>query len=173
MCRTLVAAVVSLLLAGCTLNEVAPSKSVTVLPQLSPAEVAAIPEGARVEVDRRLTDADTLATTYGVVLKSSPEGLALANCTVVGTTMRGVPIANKVPYVSRLYKNTGTATESVPVLWLPLEQISSVHVVEPPPADYSAPSVEIETVEVQTAGIDFDFQSTDTAVSRVDSADID
>ncbi len=157
----------SFVLSGCSLmlHDVEPSTAATPLPRLSAEEAAAVPEGAHVEIDRRFTNAETRATTTGVVLKASPEGLALANCTVVGTSMTGVPIMNKVPYVSRLYKNTGVGTETLPVLWIPLDQISSVQILEPPPADYVAPSIEISTTEPPRIGVDFDWQAEEARVT--------
>jgi len=157
MHRILVATLGSMILSGCTFYDVEPSSAALLLPRLSAEEAAAVPEGARVEIDRRFTNTDTHATTSGVVLKASSEGLALANCTVAGTTTYGTPIMNKVPYVSRMFKNTGIPPQQVPVLWLPLDQISAVHVLEPPPADYVPPSIEISTAQPERIGVDFDY----------------
>lgn len=167
MHRTLAAILVSSIVSGCTMFDTQPSTAATLLPRLSADEAAAVPEGARVHIDRRFTNAETTALTTGVVLKASRDGLALANCSVVGTSMTGTPILNKVPYVSRLFKNTGIGAQTVPVLWVPLEQISSVRVLEPPPADYVAPSIEISTAEPQPIGVDFDWQADDTGLTPV------
>jgi hypothetical protein len=93
------------------------------------------------------------------VLKASAEGIALANCTVQGTSVHGVPIVNKTPYVSRLFKNTGIGTESLPVLWVPLAEISDVKVLEQPPKDFVAPTIEISTANTQPVGVDIDFNA--------------
>lgn len=167
MQRILVVILGPSLICGCTLFDAPPQSAVTILPRLTPAEAAAVPEGARVEIDRRFINEETRATTWGVVLKASPEGLALANCRVAGTSMHGVPIANKVPYVSRLFKNTGIGEQTVPVLWLPLDQISSVRVLEPPPADYVAPSIEINTAPPERIGVDFDYQADEVGVPEL------
>lgn len=147
-------------LSGCTMFETAPSAAMTnVLPPLSPDRAAEVPEGARVEIERRYASADWRAITTGVVLKSSPEGLALANCTVQGTSHHGTPIVSKLPYTSRLFKNTGIGTQQVPVLWLPVNEISAVKVLEPPPEGYVAPKIEIETANTAPRGVDSDVQS--------------
>jgi len=153
----LVAILCSFLLSGCALmlHDVEPSMAATQLPRLTAEEAAAVPEGARVEIEHRYESTDWEILTTGTVLKSSPEGLALANCQVPGTPT-GVPIMNKVPYVSRLFKTTGTGPQPVPVLWVPLQDISSVRVVEPPPADYVASSIEISTTAPPKIGVDFD-----------------
>jgi hypothetical protein len=159
MARILTLILGAFVLSGCTMFEAEPSTAATMLPQLSADRAAAVPEGARVEIERRFASADTRATTTGVVLKSSPEGLALANCTVAGMRMEGVPIANKVPYASRLFKATGTPDEQLPVLWVPLDQISSVRVIEPPSKDYVSPAIQIETANTVRRGVDFDFNA--------------
>jgi len=141
--------------------DTAPSTATTVLPQLSAEDAAAVPAGSRVEIERRFATAETCATTTGVVLKASPEGIALVNCTVQGTLIHGAPLVNKLPYVSRLFKNTGVGRQAVPVLWVPLDEISAVSVVEPAPADYVAPQIEIETANTVHQGVDFDFESPD------------
>jgi hypothetical protein len=122
---------------------------------LSAAEAAAVPEGSRVEIERRFANARTRATTTGVVLKAGPEGLALANCVVEGHSMHGVPIANKLPYISRLFKNTGIGRTVVPVQWVALHEMSAVRVLEPPPPDFVAPP--IETSNSPPRGVDFDY----------------
>ncbi|MFO1092209.1 MAG: hypothetical protein U0992_02705 [Planctomycetaceae bacterium] len=128
-----------------------PSAVVTndVLPKFSAERTGQVPEGARVEIERRYASADTRATTTGVVLKASPEGLALANCTTAGKSATGVPIASKVPYVSRLFKNTGIAHEEMPVLWVPVDQISSVKVLAPKPDGFVAPNIEVAAAKVE------------------------
>jgi len=157
----------SFLLSGCSLmlHDVEPSDDLVTLPRLPAVDAAAVPEGARVEIVRCFPNSDPRPTIFGVVLKASPQGLALANCTVIGTSMQGTPILNKVPYTSRLFKTTGTGPQSVPVLWVPLQDISSVRVVEPPPADYVASSIEISTTEPPRIGVDFDYETAEAGVS--------
>jgi hypothetical protein len=159
------------ILSGCTIYEVEPSDGLVQLPRLSTVEAAAVPEGARVEIVRCFPNSDPHPAISGVVLKASPAGLALANCTVQGT-MQGVPILNKLPYTSRLYKTTGTLTERLPVLWVPLHQISSVHVVEPPPEGYVPPQIEIDTESMIPRGVDFDFNAETGGISTP-SSDVD
>lgn len=167
----LVAILGSFLLSGCSLmlHEVEQSDDLVALPRLSTVDAAAVPEGAHVEIVRCFPNSDPRPTVFGVVLKASPDGLALANCTVVGTSMQGAPIVNKVPYFSRLFKNTGVSRETLPVLWLPLDQISSVSVLEPPPADYVATSIEINTTEPPRIGVDFDYQAEEGGSSGIDT----
>lgn len=169
MLRFLLLTAVSLALAGCTMYEVESNDGLVALPRLPAVDAAAVPEGARVEIVRCFPNSDPRPTIFGVVLKASPEGLALANCTVVGTSMQGTPIVNKVPYVSRLFKSTGVGTETLPVLWISLEQINSVHILEPPPADYVAPSIEISTTEPPRIGVDFDYQADGSEVTGLEA----
>jgi hypothetical protein len=160
MVKFLMPALGLLVLSGCTMFSTAPSAGMTsALPQLSPERAAEVPEGARVEIERRYTSGDWRAVTTGVVLKSSPEGLALANCTVQGTSYHGTPIVSKLPYTGRLFKNTGIGTQQVPVLWLPVNEISAVKVLEPPPAGYVAPKIKIETANTAPRGVDLDAQT--------------
>jgi hypothetical protein len=148
------------LFSGCSLmvHEIDPSTAATLLPQMSAEEAAALPEGARVAIEHRIDTSNWETSTTGIVLKASPEDLALANCTGPGVP-NGVPIVSKVSYFSRLYKATSTGAQHTPVLWLPLDQISSVSVLEPPPADYVATSIEINTTEPPRIGVDFDWQA--------------
>lgn len=140
-------------LSGCTMFKVEPKTAATndVLPMFSAERTGQVPEGARVEIERRYASADTRAKTTGVVLKSSPEGLALANCMTEGRATTGVPLASKLPFTGRLFKNTGIAKEEMPVLWVPTTEISSVRVLKPSPEGFVAP-----TIEIASAGRDAD-----------------
>lgn len=149
---------------GCAVFDTAPSATAEnsavapVLPQVSAEEAAAVPEGAMVEIEGGCISGASRAKTTGTVLKAGPEGIALANCVREGHSMTGTPILNKVPYVSRLYKNTGVGWEAVPVLWVPREAMSAVRVIEPPSPDDVAPAIEIETAMSAPLGVDFDFE---------------
>jgi hypothetical protein len=50
-----------------------------------------------------------------------------------------------------MFKRTDVAPTQFPVLWVPIEEISSVRVLEPKPEGYVAPSVEIQTVSHEAA----------------------
>jgi hypothetical protein len=104
---------------------------------------------------RRFANPESRATMTGVVLKAGPEGLALANCVLEGRSIHGTPILNKLPYIGRQFKNTGVGRTVVPVQWVPLHEMSTVRVLEPPPADFVAPR--IETANSLPRGVDFDY----------------
>jgi len=156
-------------LSGCTMFESAPGTAATdVLPQVAPERAAEMQPGTKVEIERRFASAQTRATTTGVVLKASADGLALANCTVQGTSIHGSPIVSKLPYTGRLFKNTGVGTEQLPVLWVPLNEISAVKVLEPAPAEYVAPEITIESANTTPKGVDFDVSPTDNTAAKIE-----
>lgn len=127
------------------------------------AEVAALPPGAKVEI---LWDWNESRTrTVGEVLQASPNGVALMNVRIEGRHISGTPILSKVPYVNRLFKNTGVGIQAVPVHWVPIASVTSVQVLTPPPEGYIAPQLAINTndqPEFERIGIDFDFATGDT-----------
>ncbi|AMV17337.1 hypothetical protein VT03_05560 [Planctomyces sp. SH-PL14] len=146
----------------------------------SPEQAATLPEGARVELTKTwnefglVTERQYRTQRVGTVLKSSPEGVALINCTVeqragLGGINRQL---NRIPYISRLFRNTGVAAFTVPVVWIPLDEIGDVRVVEPPPADYAPVDLTIETVsrpgpQFEAIGVDFDFATGEVSTSVV------
>lgn len=146
----------------------------------SPRQAAALPEGARVELTRAwnelglVTERQYRTQRIGTVLKASPDGVALINCTVeqwagAGGLNRQL---NRIPYVSRLFRNTGVGAFTVPVVWVPLDEIGEVRVVEPPPADYAPVDLTIETVsrtgpQFEAIGVDFDFATGELSTSVV------
>ncbi len=152
-----------LILSGCTaiLHPVATSE-VAELPAeaiVSAKDIASLTEGSRVQINRKQVS-NYRSEIVGTVLKASPQGIALMNCENHGRTERGVPVLNKVPYISRLFKNTGVGVERVPVLWVSIREISAVSVIEAPPSNYVAPQLPLDTSDepyFERIGIDFDF----------------
>lgn len=122
-------------------------------------QLARLQPGEQVQVLTKQPDSETRTT--GVVLHSSPDGLALMNCVTEGRASSQPPwMLHKVPYVSRLFKNTGVGKERIPVLWLPAGSAWEVSVLAPPAPDFVAPQLPLNTQhgpEFERIGIDFDF----------------
>jgi hypothetical protein len=138
--------------------------------QISPAELAALPPGSRVLL-LYVTDTSSLRV-QGEVLHASPNGVALMNVTRQGWAEHGTPVLSKVPYVNRLFKNTGVGTERLPVHWVPIDLISTAQVVQQPPEGYVAPQLAINTDDspvFERIGIDFDFNVDETASPRFET----
>ena len=126
---------------------------------VSASEIASMAEGSRVHINKKPV-ANYESGIVGTVLKASPQGLALMNCENHGRTEQGVPIVNKLPYINRLFKNTGVGVERVPVLWVSIRDIASLSVIEAPPSNYAAPQIPLDTNDepyFERIGIDFDF----------------
>lgn len=163
MCRVAMSLIFCGMLAGCVLFPAAPAVTLhpipdTPNPMASPVDVAAIPAGSKISVQFHHEDMHT--TTTGEVLHASPQGLALMNVKQQSRVMTGTPVLNKVPYISRLFKNTSVGQERMPVHWVPRHLISTVDVLEPPPPGYVAPQLAIDTTDgtdFERIGIDFDF----------------
>lgn len=128
----------------------------------APEEVAALPPGSRVFL---LNQSETSRTRVeGEVLHAGPTGVALMNVTRGNRTEQGTPVLSKVPYVSRLFKNTSVGQERLPVYWVPIHQISTAQVLAPPPEGYVAPQPAInmdDSPMFERIGIDFDFNVQD------------
>ncbi len=125
---------------------------------ISPDEVAAIPVGATVSIEGLMPEA--ICFTMGEVLHASPQGLALMNVSRDDRSWYDTPALSKVPYVSRLYKNTGVSQQRFPVLWVSVREMTKVDVLQPPPEGYVDPQLAINTddaPEFERIGIDFDF----------------
>ena len=124
----------------------------------SPAEIAALPPGSQVALSR-MTETSRFRVT-GEVLHASSDGVALMNVTREAREEHGTPILSKVPYVNRLFKNTGVGMERLPVYWVPIRQIATAQVLQAPPDGYVAPQLAINTDDrpyFERIGIDFDF----------------
>ncbi len=137
-------------------------------PGVTPAEVAALPPGAKVEIlwDR----GDSRTRTIGEVLHASPQGVALMNARIESRQQQGTPVVSQVPYVNRLFKNTSVGMQAMPVQWVSFLQMSSARVIAPPPESYVAPQLAINTQdgqEFERIGIDFDFHTGATLNSPV------
>lgn len=104
-------------------------------------EVAALPAGAQVELAYDAPDGRFRSCTTGIVLKATPDGVALYNCVVQERNEVGFDAANRILYVSRLFRNTGVGAWETPVLWVPLDQIGGVQILTPPPEGYVAPNL--------------------------------
>jgi len=143
----------------------------------SPDQAAALPQGARVELMHQWSESGLVSENrhvtkrVGTVLKSSPEGVALVNCVVEHRSSADNAVADRIPYLGRLYRNTGVGAETVPVVWVPLAEMGQVRVVEPPPADDVPLALEIDTAprqpQFEGIGVDFDFANGDVSVSPV------
>lgn len=159
--RPLIVAIAGLTLTGCTVFQSVATISTTA-PQsavCSPDEVAALPAGAEIAIEHGASE-DGEQVTTGTVLKAGPEGVALINCRVKHRTYHATPVVYRVPYFGRLFKNTGVGATRTPVLWVPQSDMTEVRVVQPPPADYVAPDIALDTTygeEFERIGIDFDF----------------
>ena len=171
MLSKFIPAIACLTLSGCTvfLHPISTSE-VSELPAdaiVSATDIAALAEGSRVHINRKQV-ANDRSEIVGTVLKASPQGIALMNCENHGRAERSVPVLNKVPYVSRLFKNTGVGVERVPVLWVSIRDISAVSVIEAPPSNYVAPQLPLDTSDepyFERIGVDFDFNAPPTSAS--------
>lgn len=140
-------------------------ESFTVPSPQSSAELAALIPGSRVRLSHQSENLEL--RVEGEVLHASPEGVALMNVTRRATSQQATPVLHKVPYVSRLFKNTGVGVEQVPVYWMPNYLISATEVVAPPPDGYVAPQLDINTKSgaiIERIGVDFDFNVDGTMV---------
>lgn len=159
------------MLTGCLLFPA--STTVSGLPPIpvsgvGPTEVGAVSPGSKVEI---LWEHDGYRTrTVGEVLHASPQGIALMNARIEHRDEHAAPVMNKVPYVSRLFKNTSVGIQAVPVHWVPILNMTSTSVLAPPPEGYVAPQLAIDTtagVQFERIGIDFDFNTGDVFESPV------
>ncbi len=161
MLRIVCLTVVCGMLTGCQLFPSAATVSTFApLPTqgVRPTEVAALPPGSKVEI---LWQYDTSRTrTVGEVLHASPQGVALINARIEARHESGTPVMSRVPYVNRLFKNTGVGVQAVPVQWVSILQMTTATVITPPPEGYVAPQLAIDTQEglmFERIGLDFDF----------------
>lgn len=77
-------------------------------------------------------------------LKRMDEGWLVLHAELEARVERGAPVLNKVPYVSRLYKNVGIGRTSEDV-WIPRERLLYVRVAED--AFFERPSAEEESAK--------------------------
>ena len=128
---------------------------------VSASEIASMVEGSRVHINKKPV-ANCESEIVGTVLKASPQGLALMNCENHGRSTHGVPIVSRVPYVNRLFKNTGVGVDRVPVLWVSIRDIASVSVIQAPPSNYTAPQIPLDTSDepyFERIGVDFNVNA--------------
>jgi hypothetical protein len=156
-------------LSGCTLLDSQSlvsraDSSVAQESTVSPAAAAAVPAGAEVEVMHSANDSCTMTT--GTVLKASTDGVALMNCHVRSSHMTGTPVLSKTPWVSRWFKNTGVGQERVPVVWVPVSRMSTLRILQAPPAGYVSSALAIDMTsgpeEIERTGIDIDYAALDS-----------
>ncbi len=159
----LIVAVTAFALAGCTVIQPidSPVTPLSFDPPLgcSPEDVAALPAGAVVDIVEHFSEHHT-RVNRGTILKSTPDGVALMNCSVKTAAVLGTPILSKTPVIDRYFKNTGVSQSNHPVLWIPRRRMNSIRVIQPPPLDYVAPEIPLDTTvehEFERIGIDFDF----------------
>lgn len=173
MTRLLIVAA-AVTLNGCmSLTSAASSASMSATQsRCSPEEAAALPEGSRIQltsewiVDGVVSDQTHRTQRIGTVLKASPEGVALVNCSVEQRSSVENSILHKTPYLSRLHRNTGIGRSTIPVVWVPLEEMGSVRLLENPPAEYVSTGIHIDTTRhdfFERIGVDFDFNLSGSA----------
>lgn len=148
MIRMSLAILLGGVLCGCTSLMTTGSRDLDrfVPARCSSEDVAALPAGAGVEVTNDSPDGRSRSRTTGTVLKGTINGVALFNCVVEQRNERGFDAANRIPYVSRLFPNTGVGVSKVPVLWVPLDEIGTVRVVAPPPEGTVPPDIPFEAL---------------------------
>lgn len=148
---------------GCALTDSQAGYEAPERPATLAADVAAIPAGATVHILQ--VHGHSLRSTSGTVLKSSSNGVALANCRVNARQQAAQPVMSRVPYFGRLYKNTGVGTSQVPVLWVPLAEMTTCNIVSPPVEGQPVITTEIinpsDEVFYERIGIDVDFAAAD------------
>lgn len=167
MTRLLIVAAAAILSGCMSLTSVASIPATSAASsRCTPEEAAALPEGARIQlssewtVDGFASDQSHRTNRVGTILKASPEGVALVNCMVEQRSSVESPILRKLPHLSRLYRNTGVGRSTIPVVWVPVEEMGHVQVLEDPPADYISPGLRIDTTRddfFERIGVDFDF----------------
>lgn len=163
MVRCLTLFAVCALLAGCSVMVLRGDLSsdpvtFTEAKPISGEEIAAIPVGSTVSIENIMPEA--FCFTTGEVLHASPHGLALMNAAQDQRSWHGDTTMSKVPYVNRLFKNTGLGQKRLPVYWVPTREITNISVLKPPPEGYVAPQLAIDTndeLEFERIGLDFDF----------------
>jgi len=162
MNRNLCAILMGVAVSGCTLFQPVAANRSEQSAQISLEQVAGLAPGSRVKILRHTPN--SRESFVGIVLHASPRGVALLNCIHSVRTEGGVPVLNRTPYLSRLFKVTGVGAEHVPVQWVSIRQITTVNVLEPPPADYVAPKLAIDTNDepfFERIGIDFNTLAVD------------
>jgi len=133
----------------------------------SSAPMPELPDGSRVEILGGQSP-DSRVVTTGTVLKSGPQGVALINCDRESRQHHEFPVMGKIPYVKRLFKNTGVAAERIPVTWISRAEIKFARILESPPDGYVSPEIDIDLTHgmiYEQIGIDFDVSSGKTMVS--------
>ena len=128
--------------------------------------LAATPVGTRLEVFGTMHRSRTnmsLSIWTGEVLKASADGVALKNVIREARNSHRTPVLSDLPLTERLFTSTGVASERVPIAWVPIRDIASLRVIEPPPPDYVSPAVDfdmsVEPVPIERRGVDFDFSA--------------
>ncbi|SFJ66586.1 hypothetical protein [Planctomicrobium piriforme] len=162
-----------ILMNGCATVFSEPNVATSTPQHCPPEKLAALPPGARVKIFET-SSTEFTRFTFGTVLKSAPEGIVLINCDRRTQGTIGVPIVSKVPHFNRLYKNTGIGAERLPVLWIPVSEVATAHVIEPAPADYVPPHIDIEMTDdpfVEMVGVDFEFSTGQAVLSKTNSSD--
>ena len=164
MLRPLLIVTVSLTLSGCMVfPSVGRVQKVSDAPtqpsQIAPTEVAVLKPGSSVQI---LSETTNSRIAYqGTVLHASPDGVALINCLKSGRYEHpGIPIVQGIPYVNRLFKNSGVGQHPVPVQWVSIREMTSVEEIAPPPPGYVAPQLDINTNDqpvYERIGVDFNF----------------
>ena len=159
LCSTVVLAGWLTACSGCALTDSQASYEVPERPATLAADVAAIPAGATVHILQ--VHGHSLRSTTGTVLKSSSNGVALANCRVSARQQAAQPVVSRVPYFGRLFKNTGVGMSQVPVLWVPLAEMTTCSIVSAPAEGQPVITTEVinptDEVIYERIGVDFDF----------------
>lgn len=95
------------------------------VPRIDPAQVTALQPGSQVEI-ATYKARDKIS---GTVLQASPEGIVLINCICE-------------------HRNPGeedVCQRRMPCHWVAIQRIDKVETIAPAPADFVAPSIEIDT----------------------------
>jgi hypothetical protein len=98
-------------------------------PQIDPAKVAALQPGSQVEI----VSCNCPDQIAGTVLQASPEGIVLINSVCV-------------------HRNPGdqeVIKRRMPCHWVSIQRISQIETIAAAPADFVAPSVEINTSDTE------------------------
>ena len=144
---------------GATLHQL--HRILPISTEVTPTDVAALKPGSQVLI--RCETPNTLKEFQGTVLPASPNGVALMNCIKSGRMETRTSKVLRVPYVNRLFKNTGVGRESIPVQWVSIREMTSASEISSPPPDYVAPQLDINTNDepfFERIDVDFDFNAT-------------
>ena len=101
--------------------------------RVSPDALAALTPGSRVEVTFHSTTQKRVFV--GTVLHASAEGVALFNC----------DISHQIYVDGKSSGRSKVFNQHIPVQWVPIRSVTASRVLAPPPADYVAPQLDIDT----------------------------